>query len=62
MVNFDYLKPGEESPRTRRVQPLALVEYEGRWHVFGVDLGVGAERTFLLQRVVGRCHDHSRDV
>lgn len=52
VVTFSYLKPGEESPRTRRVQPLALVEYEGRWHVFGVDLGVGAERTFLLQRVV----------
>jgi proteasome accessory factor B len=52
VVNFGYLKPGEESPRTRRVQPLALVEYEGRWHVFGVDLGVGAERTFLLQRIV----------
>jgi proteasome accessory factor B len=52
VVTFGYLKPGEESARTRRVQPLALVEYEGRWHVFGVDLGVGAERTFLLQRIV----------
>ncbi|WP_314502443.1 WYL domain-containing protein [uncultured Microbacterium sp.] len=52
VVTFGYLKPGERAPRTRRVQPLALVEYEGRWHVFGVDLGVGAERTFLLQRVV----------
>jgi proteasome accessory factor B len=52
VVTFGYLKPGEGSPRTRRVQPLALVEYEGRWHVFGVDLGVGAERTFLLQRIV----------
>ena len=52
VVTFGYLKPGERAPRTRRVQPLALVEYEGRWHVFGVDLGAGAERTFLLQRVV----------
>jgi len=53
VVTFPYLKPGEASSRTRRVQPLALVEYEGRWHVYGVDLGVAAERTFLLSRIVG---------
>jgi proteasome accessory factor B len=51
-VTFGYLKPGESTPRTRRVQPLALVDYEGRWHVFGVDLGVAADRTFLLSRIV----------
>jgi proteasome accessory factor B len=53
VVTFPYLKPGEESPRTRRMQPLALVEYEGRWHVFGVDQDVAADRTFLLRRIVG---------
>jgi proteasome accessory factor B len=53
VVTFPYLKPGEDAPRTRRIQPLALIEYEGRWHVFGIDLDVGADRTFLLQRVVG---------
>lgn len=53
VVRFSYLKPGEESPRVRRVQPLALIEYEARWHVFGNDLDAGAERTFLLSRVVG---------
>ena len=53
VVTFAYLKPGEEMARTRRVQPLALVEYEGRWHVFGIDLDVHADRTFLLQRIVG---------
>jgi proteasome accessory factor B len=52
VVTFPYLKPGEADARTRRVQPLALVEYEGRWHVFGVDLAVGADRTFLLSRIV----------
>jgi proteasome accessory factor B len=52
VVTFPYLKPGEAAPRTRRVQPLALVEYEGRWHVYGLDLGAAAERTFLLSRVV----------
>ena len=52
VVTFPYLKPGEAAPRTRRVQPLALVEYEGRWHVFGVDLDAAADRTFLLSRIV----------
>ena len=53
VVTFPYLKPGEDSPRIRRVQPLALVDYEARWHVFGIDLDVGADRTFLLSRIVG---------
>lgn len=53
VVKFPYLKPGEESPRTRRVQPLALVEYEARWHVFGIDLDARGDRTFLLSRIVG---------
>ncbi len=53
VVAFPYLKPGEEAPRLRRMQPLALVEYESRWHVYGVDLDVAADRTFLLSRIVG---------
>lgn len=50
---FPYLRPGEDAPRSRRVRPLALVEYEARWHVFGYDLNIEAERTFLLSRIVG---------
>jgi proteasome accessory factor B len=53
VVEFAYLRPGEETSRVRRIRPLALVEYEARWHVFGIDLGVEAERTFLLSRIVG---------
>ncbi|MBW9093890.1 WYL domain-containing protein [Microbacterium jejuense] len=53
VVTFPYLKPGESAPRTRRIQPLALVEYEARWHVFGIDLDAQADRTFLLSRIVG---------
>jgi proteasome accessory factor B len=53
VVSFPYLKPGAEAPRTRKVRPLALVEYEARWHVFGVDVDVAADRTFLLSRIVG---------
>jgi proteasome accessory factor B len=53
IVTFPYLKPGEEAPRIRRVQPLALVDYEGRWHVFAIDVDAEADRTFLLARIVG---------
>ncbi|WP_223721280.1 YafY family protein [Microbacterium sp. cx-55] len=50
-VTFPYLKPGEAAPRLRRVRPLALVEYEARWHVLGHDTVADAERTFLLSRI-----------
>lgn len=53
VVTFPYLKPGEAAPRLRRLQPLALVDYEARWHIFGIDLDAGADRTFLLSRIVG---------
>ncbi|KTS55442.1 transcriptional regulator [Microbacterium testaceum] len=53
VVTFSYLRPGEPRPRERRIRPLALVEYEARWHVFGLDLTMDADRTFLLSRVVG---------
>ncbi|MGR6741486.1 MULTISPECIES: helix-turn-helix transcriptional regulator [Microbacterium] len=51
-VEFDYLRPGSDRPRRRRVRPFALVEFEARWHLFGWDTGVEAERTFLLSRVL----------
>ena len=53
VVRFPYLRPGESASRTRRVRPLALVDYEARWHVFGYDLDMQADRTFLLSRIVG---------
>ncbi|MFG6445746.1 helix-turn-helix transcriptional regulator [Microbacterium sp. P06] len=53
VAEFSYLRPGEERPRLRRIRPLALVEYEARWHVYGIDLGSDAERTFLLSRIIG---------
>jgi proteasome accessory factor B len=53
VVSFDYLKPGEDAPRRRRMQPLALLDYEARWHVFGIDTDIEQERTFLLSRIVG---------
>lgn len=52
VVVFEYLKPGEKAPTRRRVRPLAQVEYEARWHLFGIDVDADAERTFLLSRIV----------
>lgn len=51
VVEFDYLKPGDARLRRRRVHPAALVEFEGRWHLYGFDAGVDGDRTFLLSRI-----------
>ena len=53
VVTFSYLRPGDARSRERRIRPLALLEYEARWHVFGFDLTMDAARTFLLSRIVG---------
>jgi proteasome accessory factor B len=53
VVAFQYLKPGEGSPRRRRVAPQAVVLHDGRWHLFGIDQDAAATRTFLLSRIVG---------
>lgn len=61
IVRFAYLKPGESSARVRTVAPRALVNYEGRWHVTGLDQDLGERRTFLLARIVGEVSlTHSR--
>lgn len=51
VVRFAYLKAGEDAARVRRLRPLALVEYEARWHVYGFDLDQSDTRTFLLSRI-----------
>ena len=53
VVAFPYLKPGEARPRVRTVAPLALVQHEGRWHLYATDRTVDEPRTFLLSRIVG---------
>lgn len=53
-VRFDYLKPGETSARARHVAPLALVQWQGRWHLSAREADTGAEKTFLLRRIVSR--------
>jgi proteasome accessory factor B len=58
-VVFDYLKPGERTPRTRTVQPWATVLFRGRWMLVGHDLGAEDTRTFLMQRIVSPVKDRA---
>lgn len=53
-VQFDYVKPGESVARSRIVTPLALVQFQGRWHCTAVEQASGERRTFLLRRIVGQ--------
>lgn len=52
-VRFAYLKPGETMARPREVTPLALVQFQGRWHLSAIDARDGVTKTFLLRRIVG---------
>ena len=50
-VTFDYLKPGETAPASRKVQPLHLTHREGRWYLICHDTDRGAKRTFSISRI-----------
>jgi len=58
VVRFPYLKPGQDEAQEREVVPLALVQYQGRWHLSAeeTDFGgqvAGTRKMFLLRRIVG---------
>jgi proteasome accessory factor B len=53
LVTFDYLKPGEQVSTSRTVAPLALVQHQGRWHLYAKDPATDLVKTFLLRRIVG---------
>lgn len=55
-VAFSYHKPGEAAPLLRRVHPLALVDFESRWHLYSYDIEREQPRTFLLSRITGHVH------
>jgi proteasome accessory factor B len=52
MVSFPYLKPGQTDARLRTVEPRALVQHQGRWHLYAMQ--DGSPRTFLLRRITGK--------
>jgi proteasome accessory factor B len=51
-VTFSYLKPGQTDAGLRTVEPLALFQHAGRWHLFSRLPGRDDTRTFLLRRIV----------
>lgn len=53
VVTFAYLKPGFAEATERTVEPYALVQHEGRWHLASRDVDRDQPRTFLLSRIVG---------
>jgi len=53
-VRFAYLKPGEAESRVREVDPHALVQHQGRWHLYAAEVGTGVMKTYLLRRIVGK--------
>lgn len=53
-VRFEYLKPGQLTPTTRTVDPLALFLFQGRWHCYSHDPDSGIRKTFLLRRIVSK--------
>ena len=54
LVRFAYLKPGEAQSRVRTVAPLALVQHQGRWHLYADEPGQSLRKTFLLRRIVSK--------
>lgn len=54
VVKFAYLKPGEQEARVRTVEPLALVQHQGRWHLYAQEAGTDVTKTFLLRRIVSQ--------
>lgn len=54
IVTFAYLKPGERESSVRTVAPLALIQHQGRWHLYAREQDSGAAKTFLLRRIVSQ--------
>lgn len=54
VAEFGYQLPQREVPLGRRVYPLQLRRFEGRWHLIAYDLDRDATRVFLLARISGQ--------
>lgn len=52
-VVFDYQLPERSAPLERRVLPIRLHRFEGRWHLIALDLARDDARVFLLRRIAG---------
>ncbi|KIP53534.1 helix-turn-helix transcriptional regulator [Leucobacter komagatae] len=54
IAEFLYQLPERDAPLLRRVYPLQLRRFEGRWHVIAYDVERKASRVFLLARISGQ--------
>lgn len=54
LARFDYHRPGDEKPLSRRVEAWAVVLFGGRWLLYGWDQLREAPRMFLLRRIVSK--------
>lgn len=52
-VVFSYRPPNQPYAFERRVSPLCLHLYAGRWHLLSFDQDIEKPRVFLLQRILG---------
>ena len=51
VVSFTYQSAGSAEPRSRDVEPFALVHRRGHWYLIGRDRELGETRTFKLSRI-----------
>jgi proteasome accessory factor B len=54
VVRFSYLKPGDSEASVRTIAPLALLQFQGRWHCYALAQDTGERKTFLLRRIVSQ--------
>lgn len=54
VVRFNYLKPGDSAASVRTIAPLALLQFQGRWHCYALEPDTGERKTFLLRRIVSQ--------
>ncbi|GAA1320226.1 helix-turn-helix transcriptional regulator [Leucobacter albus] len=54
IAEFGYQLPQRDLPLARRVFPLQLHRFEGRWHLIAFDADRAATRVFLLARIAGQ--------
>ncbi len=51
VVTFEYIKPNEAVPSSRRLQAWGVLLRGGQWFVYGFDLERSADRVFNLNRI-----------
>jgi proteasome accessory factor B len=53
VVQFDYLKSGDDAPQRRTLEPWGVLSWRRRWYVAGYDRDRDDSRSFRLSRIAG---------